>query len=200
MKFSPRVMKSSNGVNRVGGDREGDKISNACNIWRVMVCIVTTLVLTVLLSLHPAAVTTSGYPALSSSQQAFSRFLSSALTSSSVHSPPKATTISRTAAHAKPSPKQTERIHSALSAPPSRPMTPQIANATQNSSRMLPFNKTDIFQFPLSKDTQLMSHMKKAGFHVVMRAPDKAFTSFKIHSARSGSADRLDGIGAKCDW
>ena len=65
---------------------------------------------------------------------------------------------------------------------------------------MLPYAKTDILKYPLSGDHQLLAHIKTVGFKIIHRAPDKAFTAYKIHSARSGSADRLDGIGAKCDW
>jgi hypothetical protein len=68
------------------------------------------------------------------------------------------------------------------------------------SSNMSLYREVNIHEYLLVNDNQLKSAIQKAGFRIVNSSPHQAFRAFKIHSVRSGSADRLDGIGAKCDW
>lgn len=64
----------------------------------------------------------------------------------------------------------------------------------------LPYNQTNIMIHKLDDDLKLWNIIRSSGFRVVLSSPNRVFTAFPMHSVRSGSADRLDGVSSYCDW
>ena len=163
------------------------------NWWKVLVFIVILLTSSSLLYFHPSGVVLHDGQDYMYSQRILSRVLNSIATNprptvTHTHSPPASHIPRRTSP---------ENITAPATGPPPSPV---VLNSTTAFTRMLPYNQTNILNSLLSNDNALASQIRKAGFRIVSRSPHQAFTAFKIHSARSGSADKLDGIGAKCDW
>lgn len=150
------------------------------NHWRVVVFLITMLTLITLLSSHLPPIILDFSTTSSTPQYTFSRFLSSP------HPP-----VTKLPLNAPPTPVTKHGPHH----PP-----PKLAPLFNNSTRMSLYNETDILKYSLQSDSELRSHIRQAGFLIVDTSPHEAFGAFKIHSVRSGSTIRLDGIGSKCDW